>query len=102
MSPPLEYERTANFEESRTGGVTSLAFNPTGNYLASAGLDRRVGIWEVENGKLIHSFITSSRALSVAWVPDRDGMLLCGCQDGSINALTAPSQASCSCLIKVD
>lgn len=99
MPPPLEYERTTNFEDSRTGGVTSVAFNPSGNYLASGVLDRRVCIWEVDNGKLIHNFVTSSTVLSVAWVPGRNSMLLCGCQDGSINVLTTPSQVSSSILL---
>ena len=92
MPGPLQYERTTTFEDSRTGGVTSVAFSPTGSFLASAGLDHRVCIWSVENGRLLHNFVTASTVLSLAWVPVRDGMLLCGCQDGSIVVLTAPSQ----------
>ena len=92
MPGPLQYERTATFEDSRISGVTSLAFSPTGKCLASAGLDHRVCIWDVDNGQLIHNFVTGSPVLSLAWVPVRDGMLLCGCQDGSIVVLMAPSQ----------
>ncbi|KAI1786033.1 WD40-repeat-containing domain protein [Ganoderma leucocontextum] len=92
MPSPLQYERTAAFEDSPTGGVTSIAFSPTGVHLASAGLDCRVCIWRVADSSLAHNFAASSPILLLAWVPSHtDGMLVCGCQDGSIIALTTPT-----------
>lgn len=41
--------------EGHVGAITSLAFDPHGEILASGSKDRTVKLWEVKSGKLLRS-----------------------------------------------
>ncbi|KAI0720091.1 WD40-repeat-containing domain protein [Cerioporus squamosus] len=69
-----------------TGGVAALSFSPNGTVIASAGLDAKVCIWKVSDGTLLHVFVGASPVLSLVWV--KNGVLLCGAEDGSISVIT--------------
>ncbi|KAJ7209621.1 WD40-repeat-containing domain protein [Mycena pura] len=43
--------------EGHTDAVLSLALSGDGKYLASAGKDRRVGVWDAENGVWLKGFV---------------------------------------------
>lgn len=63
--------RSSDHQEIRTLsnsiGVTSLAFTPSGKMLVGAGIEAPLGIWDVESGRLIETFIESPSAiLSIA------------------------------------
>ena len=75
--------------QGHTGGVAALAFSPDGASVASAGLDAKVCIWNITDGTLLHVFAGASPVLSLTWV--KDGVLLCGAEDGSISVISTSS-----------
>ncbi len=73
-------------EKGHQGGVAALAFNRTGEQLASAGLDGKMCIWRVNDGRLLHIFVATSSVLSIAWV--EENVVLCGTADGAITTIS--------------
>ncbi len=54
-----------------TGAVNGVAWSPNGNYVASAGIDQTVQVWEARTGKKIATYTGHSGAVqAVAWSPD--------------------------------
>jgi WD40 repeat protein len=65
------------------GVVMSLAFHPSGDWLASGGYDRTVRLWEVATKRLVRTFEAPSGVAVVAFSPD--GRLLAAvCRDHSV------------------
>jgi WD40 repeat protein len=53
------------------GGVSSIVFSPDAQRLASGGNDNNVRLWDVQTGRLEHTFEGHSRAISsLAFSPD--------------------------------
>ncbi|KAL1937980.1 hypothetical protein VTO73DRAFT_12730 [Trametes versicolor] len=93
----LIYEELGRYSNGHDGGITKVAFSPSGTYLATAGLDNRVCIWGVSSKHLLHSFEGSSTALSLKWIPPSEDTLLCGLHDGNMAILKiAPTHVSVS------
>ncbi|KAH9847484.1 WD40-repeat-containing domain protein [Lenzites betulinus] len=85
---PLQYQQHLRLlhREGHRDAVTTVAFSPSGSFLASGGLDGRVCVWEIGSGKLLHVFAGKSPVLSVVWL-DLDERMVCGMQDGTIASL---------------
>ncbi|KAI0650186.1 WD40-repeat-containing domain protein, partial [Trametes meyenii] len=64
-----------------------VAFSADGRHLATAGTDRKVCIWRVEDGVLLHYVAMNEPVLSLAWLFRRRCTLLCGSQDGSVSII---------------
>ncbi len=69
------------------GGITKVSFSPEGSYIATAGLDGRVCVWDTESRDLLYSFNGSCPVLSLVWIPPDEDTILCGLQDGNMAIL---------------
>ncbi|KAH9895966.1 WD40-repeat-containing domain protein, partial [Cubamyces lactineus] len=68
------------------GGVVAVAFSPEGNYIATAGIDRKVCIWAITEEDPLHILDGRSTTLSLAWEPSpHEAVLLIGMQDGTVS-----------------
>lgn len=76
------YERSTDIGSGI--GVNVVAFSPDGQLLATGGKESKLCIWRVSDGKLFHTFITPSDIFSLVWVPDEEGVLVCGMEDGTL------------------
>ena len=57
--------------------VRSVAFNPTGEYIASGSLDKCLYIWSVKDGTLIKTHKGNSGINEVAWNSAGDKVAAC-------------------------
>lgn len=72
-------------------GITSLAFSPTENLLASAGRDRKIILWDTETGD--QSFTIYGHGAwvtALAFAPDGETLASAGGYDWSIRLWHAP------------
>lgn len=97
-----QYQQKVVLEEGHARGITAVAFSRDGMYLATAGLDGRVCIWNADSGKLLHKYVGSSAVLSLAWVPSGEEALLFGSQDGNIGLLSVSLALVCSVVMSSD
>lgn len=82
----LRYEPVARLQCGLTGGVSAVAFDPDGTYITTAGMeDVKAYIWRVVDNKLLTTFLcTQGSILSLEWLQDQLGTLICGSQGGYI------------------
>ncbi len=81
LPPGVKLFRTL---ERHQGFVTSLAFDPLGEMLASGSHDKTVKLWEVSSGKLLRTFEGHKTWVStVAFDPEGE-MLASGSHDGTV------------------
>ena len=83
----LQYQELHQISEGHTDGITTVAFSPKGNYMATSGLDGRICVWGLGNGALLHLLKGPSAAVSLVWVPPEEDTLICGLADGSIASI---------------
>jgi transducin (beta)-like 1 len=57
--------------------VYSVAFSPSGNFLASGSFDRCLHIWSVKDGTLVKTYKGSGGIFEVCWSPSGDRVAAC-------------------------
>lgn len=98
MPPLMCYERLVCVGEGITDGITVVAFSPDGLSLAAGGKDGILCIWRISDGKLLHKLTTPSPVFSLVWIPDQDGVLVCGMEDGTLTTVTTAPVSNLSSL----
>ena len=63
--------------------ITTMAFSPSGNYLAAGGPEEAIQLWSVKTKKLLHTFEAHTVGVT-ALALSKNGMLASGNQDGTI------------------
>ena len=92
LSPPLfcmslQYQDYLRLANGHTRGITKVAFSPNGVFIATAGLDGRVCVWNAQTGELGYVFSGTTEVLSLIWAPPRDDIMICGLADGTLACL---------------
>ena len=80
---------TLNMQPGHLGTVQALAFSPDGKFLASAGSDRAIKIWEARTGKELVTLQTQGGAYGLAFSPD--SQLLATGDGASVRLWAVPS-----------
>ena len=97
---PRKYKESARLVDGHTDGITSAAFSPTGNLLATGGMDGRVCFWRVQDGKLLYYHEGEYAVLSMVWLPTAEYALMCGTKHGNIITVTIAQSLVCSVLLQ--
>lgn len=77
---------------TREDAITCLAFSIKGDYVASGGLDQKLQIFALADGKLHYSIITPNPIKSLIWLSGAEQTLVCACHSGVlINIIIRPA-----------
>ncbi|TFK60928.1 WD40 repeat-like protein [Pluteus cervinus] len=92
----LLYMRRKRLSEGHTNSVIALSFNPSGNYLASAGLDGRLCIWLWSSSASRPRHVVKGTAgfISLAWI--NDAALVAGRTDGVMITFSISTETICA------
>lgn len=80
----ITYLPALTLRNGHTDTVSSLAFSPSGNFLASGGDDAEVIVWDMEKGISVARIALQSPVISLLWDVRRSTALFCRCQDGAL------------------
>ncbi len=83
-----EYTELARLQGGHTGAITAISISPRGTYLATAGTDNKICVWELSSSKILHECHGNSYALSLAWISSCEDQLVCGMNDGYVISLS--------------
>ncbi len=73
--------RVSDFTE-HTHAVQTLAWSPDGKYIASAGHDKVIHIWDTTTGEVIHSYHGHTGIIwNLAWSPDSRSLISAGADE---------------------
>ncbi|KAF2755697.1 WD40 repeat-like protein [Pseudovirgaria hyperparasitica] len=65
-----DWEKQRTFRSGHTGDITALAWSLNGALLATAGMDRRLVIWETKTQKILHTYNDiAATILDLQWHP---------------------------------
>lgn len=65
-----------------------MAFSCSGDYIASGGLDRKLQIFSLADGRLHYSVTIPGPIKSLIWHPGTEQMLFCACNNGVLIDVT--------------
>lgn len=81
----MKYTQTAQLTGEHSKGITSLVFNASGSFLASASLDGAVCIWDTKTWLLLDVYNSKTPISSIRWATEDS--LVCGLSDGILAIL---------------
>ncbi|KAI1782179.1 WD40-repeat-containing domain protein [Ganoderma leucocontextum] len=81
---PKRYQEFRRLTNGHSRGITTVSFSAEGTFVATGGLDGKVCIWGVQDGRLLHCYTGQTSILCLEWMPSREDALLCGSQDGNV------------------
>lgn len=84
----LQFRGKYQLRSAHDGAITCVAFSCSGDYVASGGLDRKLQIFSLADGRLQYSLITPSPIKSLIWLPGTEEMLVCACNKGILLNVT--------------
>lgn len=99
FQPPLSGARGDLLYTYRqhSAAIKALAWSPDGDFLASAGEDRQVQVWQAPTGRPVFTYQGHTRAVnSLAWSPDSQYLASAG-NDYSIQVWLADTGQSMAC-----
>ena len=72
------WNETASLE-GHPGGAWSVAFDPSGRFLASAGKDGSVKVWEVSSRKMVNALATGvGQTARLTFTPEGQALVVTG------------------------
>jgi WD40 repeat protein len=84
------------FSISPSGGARFVAASPDGKLLASGNYDKGLQIWNLSDGRLLHTFVAETSGFrGIAWAADGKHVLSTG-QDGTARLWKLPSLTAAS------
>jgi len=70
--------------DAHSSTINTVAFAPTGLYLASGADDNTIIVWNVSDGRFIFRLKFDSPVHAILWHPNRLETLIVGCRDGGL------------------
>ncbi len=86
------YTQTAHLSGSHSDGITAVAFNAQGSFLATASLDGTVCIWNAGTWSLVDAYHAGKAVTSITWAADN--ALVCGLGDGNMSSVVKDDEVS--------
>ncbi len=86
------YAQTAHLSEGHSKGITAVAFNGEGTYLATASLDGTVCLWNTSTWGLVDTYRSGKAVVSLTWFANN--ALVCGLEDGNMSSLVKDDEVS--------
>ncbi|TFK82415.1 WD40 repeat-like protein [Polyporus arcularius HHB13444] len=74
--------------EHNPPGVSAIGFSSNGSYLATAGFDGRVCVWQMKDYRLLHEYRSTTPVCSLEWIRNGEDSIVIGYQDGNIATLS--------------
>ncbi|KAI9457246.1 hypothetical protein BJY52DRAFT_1273588 [Lactarius psammicola] len=84
----LQFRGKYQLSSAHDDAITCVAFSGKGDYIASGGLDRKLQIFSLADGRLHYSVIAPSPIKSLIWLPGPEQMLVCACTSGVLVNVT--------------
>ncbi len=91
----MRYQKDSDLGEGVICGITVVAFSPDGLHLAAGGKDCKLCVWRISDGTLLHVFTTASPIFSLLWIPDCEGVIVCGMEDGTLSNVVTGKVSRC-------
>ncbi len=86
------YKQTAHLSGGHSKGITAVAFNTEGSFLATADLAGTVCIWNTGTWSILDEYHAGKAVVSIAWVAHN--ALVCGLEDGTMSSLVKDDEVS--------